>query len=398
MDAGPRSSDLVKPMKILIIRPWPSLLDVTQHTYNIQEVGLAKALTRRGHPTDILFWTDREEKEVEIPVEGFAPIRVFYRRGKAWLKNGWFPGQEALLAQYDILQTAEYNQLYSWHLAGQYPHKTVIYHGPYYAPFNKNYNRMCWVFDALFTGRYRRLGTQFLTKSSLARDFLLQKGISAQQVTTVGVGIDAELLQDHPEAGQTELEQQMRTQKAGLKLLYIGRIEPRRDPFFLLKVLQEVRRADPAACLYLIGSGDEAYEEAFRAAIREAGLAPWVHWQKKAPQYQMKGVYQQADFFLLPTEYEIFGMVLLEAMFFRRIVFTTCNGGSDMLLRSGENGIVLPKEDPRPWAEQILALARDPARRAAMEQRAYETVIHQNTWDALAERFLQAYRKRLQGE
>ena len=37
----------------------------------------------------------------------------------------------------------------------------------------------------------------------------------------------------------------------------------------------------------------------------------------------MKGVYQQADLFLLPTEYEIFGMVLLEAMFFRRVVLTT---------------------------------------------------------------------------
>lgn len=35
-------------MKILIIRPWPSLLDVTKNTYNIQEVGLAKALVKRG--------------------------------------------------------------------------------------------------------------------------------------------------------------------------------------------------------------------------------------------------------------------------------------------------------------------------------------------------------------
>lgn len=58
----------------------------------------------------------------------------------------------------------------------------------------------------------------------------------------------------------------------------------------------------------------------------------------------MKGVYQQADFFLLPTEYEIFGMVLLEAMFFRRVVLTTPNGGADMLLRSGENGIVLENQ------------------------------------------------------
>lgn len=386
-------------MKILIIRPWPTLLDVAQNTYNIQEVGLAKALNRRGHQTDIMFWTNQAEKTVEIPLEGAATIHVFYRKGgSAKLKNGWFAGQDALFAQYDLLQVADYSQMFSWHLAGKYPQKTVIYHGPYYSAFNKNYNRMCKVFDALFVGRYRKLGTQFMTKSNLARDFLLSKGLSAQQVTTVGVGIDAELLKDRPEAGQTELEQKMRAQKAGLKLLYIGRIEPRRDPFFLLKVLQIVQGEDPNACLYIIGSGDEAYEEQFRAAIRENGLESCVFWQKKAPQYQMKGIYQQSDFFLLPTEFEIFGMVLLEAMFFHRVVLTTPNGGADMLLRNGENGVVLPKDDPRPWAEQILGLAHDPERRAAMEQRAYETVIHENTWDALAERFERAYQKRLQGD
>ena len=230
-------------MKILIVRPWPSVLDVTKNTYNIQEVGLAKALVKRGHPTDILFWTDGDEMTVKVEVEGAKPINVFYRHGKVLLKNVWFKGQEKLFARYDVLQTAEYNQMFSWHLAGKYPEKTVVYHGPYYSPFNKNYNRMCRVFDALFVGRYRRCGTRFLTKSELARKFLLEKRLSPEQVTTVGVGIDAELLRDRPDAGQTELEQKMRAQKTGLKLLYIGRIEPRRDPFFLLDVLAEVRKA-----------------------------------------------------------------------------------------------------------------------------------------------------------
>lgn len=383
-------------MKILIIRPWPSLLDVTKNTYNIQEVGLAKALVKRGHSTDILFWTDGDEMtvEVEAEAEGGKPIRVFYRHGKVLLKNVWFSRQDALFAQYDVLQTAEYNQMFSWHLAGKYPEKTVIYHGPYYSPFNKNYNRMCRVFDAFFVGRYRRRGTRFLTKSELARKFLLEKRLSPEQVTTVGVGIDAELLRDRPDAGHTELEGKMRAQKKGLKLLYIGRIEPRRDPFFLLDVLAEVRKSDPDACLYLIGDGDEAYRDSVKAAIGEKGLTDWVFWQKKAPQYQMKGVYQQADFFLLPTEYEIFGMVLLEAMFFRRVVLTTPNGGADMLLRSGENGIVLEKSDPARWAEALLDVAADPAKKAWMEQAAYETVIHENTWDALADRFLKGYETR----
>ena len=172
-------------MKILIVRPWPSVLDVTKNTYNIQEVGLAKALVKRGHPTDILFWTDGDEMTVKVEVEGAKPIHVFYRHGKALLKNVWFKGQEKLFARYDVLQTAEYNQLFSWHLAGKYPEKTVVYHGPYYSPFNKNYNRMCKVFDALFVGRYRRRGTRFLTKSELARKFLLEKRLSPEQVTTV---------------------------------------------------------------------------------------------------------------------------------------------------------------------------------------------------------------------
>ena len=81
-------------------------------------------------------------------------------------------------------------------------------------------------------------------------------------------------------------------------------------------------------------------------------------------------------------------------MFFRRVVLTTPNGGADMLLRSGENGIVLEKSDPARWAEALLDAAADPAKKARMEQAAYETVIHENTWDALADRFLKVYEKR----
>lgn len=154
------------------------------------------------------------------------------------------------------------------------------------------------------------------------------------------------------------------------------------------------RKESGHACLYIIGDGDAEYVDSVKAAIGEKGLESCVFWQKKAPQYQMKGVYQQADLFLLPTEYEIFGMVLLEAMFFRRVVLTTPNGGADMLLRSGENGLVLEKSDPARWAKTLLDIAADPEKKARMEQAAYETVIHENTWDALADRFLKVYEKR----
>ena len=64
------------------------------------------------------------------------------------------------------------------------------------------------------------------------------------------------------------------------------------------------------------------------------------------------------------------------------------------LLRSGENGLVLEKSDPARWAKTLLDIAADPEKKARMEQAAYETVIHENTWDALADRFLAVYEKR----
>ena len=44
--------------------------------------------------------------------------------------------------------------------------------------------------------------------------------------------------------------------------------------------------------------------------------------------------------------------------------------------------------------QSLLDTAADPAEKARMEQSAYETVVHENTWDALADRFLKVYEKR----
>lgn len=51
-------------MKILIIRNFPSYMAVKNNTYNIQEVGLAKALVRKGHHCDIIFWTEKAEERI----------------------------------------------------------------------------------------------------------------------------------------------------------------------------------------------------------------------------------------------------------------------------------------------------------------------------------------------
>ena len=97
-------------MKILIIRCFPQYMEVKNASYNIQEIGLARALVKKGHQCDIVFWTDKEEKEVQVDVDGKNSITVFYRQSKVFLKNAFFDIDD-LIKKYDIIEPSEYNQL-----------------------------------------------------------------------------------------------------------------------------------------------------------------------------------------------------------------------------------------------------------------------------------------------
>lgn len=377
-------------MKILIIRNYPSYMRISNGTYNIQEVGLAKALVRKGHQCDVLFWTNGKEEVVEVPVDCVGIVRVYYRRGYSILKNAVYLGCRKLFDEYDILQPSEYNQIQSWLLAGKYPRKTVIYHGPYYCAFNKRYNLMCKLFDALFLRRYIKRGTKFLAKSSLAKEFLLQKGIRSENIEVVGVGMDSQMLTSVNNSCDSPLYHRM-CADVGLKLLYIGRLEPRRNIPFLLSVFRRVLEKNPEATLYIIGTGDLKYKEMVVSLIDEFQLRDRVCWQDKLEQKYLSKIYKMADFFLLPTQYEIFGMVLLEAMYYGKVVLTTYNGGSSMLVQNGENGFVLDNLDDKAWADCIGDLYSNTVTMKSVGEHATATVSERYIWDSLTEQFVEQY-------
>ena len=248
-------------MKILIIRTFPQEIKTTHLTYNVQEIGLAVALRKKGHEADVLCCSDDGDNHVSIVEQEGVQVTVFSRKAIRFLKNGYFRRIDNLLRRYDILQAGEYNQMFSWHLAKKYPEKTVIYHGPYYCDFNRNYNRMARVFDAFFLHRYKKLNTTFLTKSRLAEKYLRSKGLSS--VKAIGVGLNTTFLT------QNELQEDVKTIEPirdykGLKLLYIGQLEERRNAKFLIDILSKVKEKRPETKLILVGKfANEAYRNDF---------------------------------------------------------------------------------------------------------------------------------------
>lgn len=380
-------------MKILIVRNFPSYMPVKNNTYNIQELGLAKALVRKGNVCDIVFWTNKKEEMIEIDVDTIGKVHIYYRRGITKLKNTVYVNCKELFQQYDVLQPCEYNQLQSWIFAKKYPNKTIIYHGPYDSEFNKRYNLMCKVFDLFFLKRYQKNGTKFIVKSKLAEAFLIKKGILKDNIAVIGVGIDIQMLSSIDNECKEELYLNMKEDTDSLKILYIGRLEQRRNLFFLLEVFQKVYEKNKKAKLYIIGNGEQRYVDNIFQYAEKLGIKKVIIWQKVMEQKYLSYLYQQADFFLLPTEYEIFGMVLLEAMFYETVVLTTFNGGSSTLIEHEKNGFIFSKKDGDQWAECIIKIARNKSWMNSIQKNASKTISDNFTWDAIVEQFLKQYKK-----
>lgn len=119
-------------------------------------------------------------------------------------------------------------------------------------------------------------------------------------------------------------------------------------------------------------------------------LSDRITYQDKIEQKYLSQIYSKSDFFLLPTEYEIFGMVLLEAMYFGNIVFTTRNGGALTLIKNAVNGFILDGLDVSKWANLILSIYENKQLKNSVAVNS--TVSIKNyTWDNLVDLFCKQY-------
>ncbi|MBQ5754111.1 MAG: glycosyltransferase family 4 protein, partial [Oscillospiraceae bacterium] len=176
-------------------------------------------------------------------------------------------------------------------------------------------------------------------------------------------------------------------------LLYIGVLEERRSIPLLFETLAKVREQLPKAKLILVGKGEKEYVESCFAKARELGVWEAVEYHEKVPQSEVHSLYKRANLFVLPTRYEIFGMVLLEAMYFGLPAISSWNGGSSVLIEDGRDGIIQQEYDAGQYAEKILAFAASPERQLEMGKLAHEKIREQFMWDGIAARMLEEYKK-----
>lgn len=360
-------------MKILIVRPYPSVIYIDK--YNVQEIGLARALIKKGHQCDIVFFTNNESYEEDYVINEREKIHIFWRKGKKILCQGIYDFNELikLTNSYDAVQTNEYNQIVSYIICKRTKARFLIYHGPYKNKKDIKGNIAQKIFDLFFLSNMKKMNIKILAKSILAEEFLRKKGFI--NVQTVGVGLDTE-----------RLEKISIKKKKTNTLLYIGEISRRRNTLFLLKVLKEIKKKEIHVRLIIIGKGSDSYEKKCKKFINKNKLEKNICYVREVTQKDIAQYYLMSDIFVFPSNYEIFGMVLLEAMYFELPIISSENGGANTLISNKNNGIIMNKFDVKEWTEEIIYQLR------TKEIKNTSDKIQNNfTWDYIAQKFIDSY-------
>jgi len=82
----------------------------------------------------------------------------------------------------------------------------------------------------------------------------------------------------------------------------------------------------------------------------------------------MPHVYAAADVFLLPTLYDPFANVTLEALAAGLPVITSAQNGASEIMENGKNGFILPRADDDKLIVHLLDELSDPTLRAGFRQ------------------------------
>ena len=161
----------------------------------------------------------------------------------------------------------------------------------------------------------------------------------------------------------------------------------------LMEGFAEFRRHEPgrAARLLVVGRGPvpEFERLATRLGIRQDVIFAGV---------QVHGIercYSAADVFALLSEFETFGMVVLEAMAAGLPVIVSDRMGVRDLLRDGENGFVVSAEEIDKACASLLVRLLDERVRKAMGEAARRTA-QDHAWDRVADAVEAVYRARLE--
>jgi len=130
-----------------------------------------------------------------------------------------------------------------------------------------------------------------------------------------------------------------------------------------------------------------------RSIISKHNMESRVHIIGYVPDEMLVPYYRQSQFFVLPSLFEPFGMTSQEAMACGKPVIASKFGGIKNVITDGINGFLIDPGNPQEFADAMTKLLKDSNLKENVGHAAYQNIMDNYSWEAIAGRFSEFYYK-----
>jgi len=165
-------------------------------------------------------------------------------------------------------------------------------------------------------------------------------------------------------------------------VLYVGRLVREKGVQVLIDAIPHILKYRPATKFIIAGKGP--HESSLRSHAAAVGVAGRIYFTGYVNDGLRNSLYNWADVAVIPSLYEPFGIVALEAMAARAPVVISDTGGLSEIVHHGMDGLKAYTGNSQSLADMVIWMLNDRNMAERMKQKAYEKVRRQYNWLEIA--------------
>lgn len=377
-------------MKIGILQTAYKKADDYGKFYNVQELGLARALAGRGIKVVLYKAVDGENREC-FECDGNLTIKLV--SVKYLGINGLFDVNN-LDSSLDALIYFSDTQIivprvYKWCCKHKVP--PFFYVGVMDSHSELGIKRELMNFLSKRNLKIYKKCKVF-TKTPEIDEYLSMHGCTDTKL--LAVGLDETVMNGNSVFEKPELDLKMSETEDNsncCKLLYIGRMEKEKQPLEMITIFEQLLADNINYSLTMIGDGymfDEVNTAANIVKKKYALTEDKLRIVRKVAYEEMHSYFKKSDIYINLNRVEILGMSILESMYYKCPVIAIDAPGPRFILRD-EYGIIA--HDTQEICAAVRRMSGNYSDYNEMTENAYKHVKGEFTWNSIAERIIETF-------
>ncbi len=349
-----------------------------QGFYNTQEVGLAKALSVLVDEVKVYKLVSLQQEKSQERISGCTNASILFLPSKSFGNNGIID-LSVLDKTLDALVYFSDTQ-FAVPKVYQWAKKNNVKFFPYIGVIESHStNKVKQLFVNWMFNRNLKVyrNSHCLVKTPTVEKQLHSLGV--KKITVTPVGLDLSLMHEGLElVDKKQLKEKYGFKESDRVLLFIGRLIDEKQPLKMIDLFIKLKEKDENYKLLLVGDGPLKTEVNERI-IRNGLLADIIQIQK-IPNNDIWELYRLAECFVNLNQQEIFGMAILEAMYYGCKVVAWRAPGPNLIIENGISGYLVSSEE-----EMIQMISK---KDIDVTVAAHKIIKEKFTWMSTAKRIL----------